>query len=65
MTFPADYHAKDLAGQTVSVRYHRQGGRSEPILPEIDADFAKALGVADGDVGQDARRNRRPTSSAK
>ncbi|GHU27364.1 trigger factor [Betaproteobacteria bacterium] len=49
MTFPADYHAKDLAGQTVSfeVTVKEVGGA---ILPEIDTEFAKSLGIADGDV---------------
>lgn len=49
MTFPADYHAAHLAGQTVQfeIRVNRVEG---PVLPEVDADFAKSLGVAEGDV---------------
>ncbi|MDR1708653.1 MAG: trigger factor [Candidatus Accumulibacter sp.] len=51
LTFPADYHAKDLAGQTVSFEVTvKQVSRA--ILPEIDAAFAKALGIADGDVAK-------------
>lgn len=49
LSFPEDYHGKDVAGKTaifeVTVR-----NVSEPRLPEIDADFAKALGIEDGDV---------------
>ena len=48
MTFPADY-AKELAGQTVTFDITVKEVR-EAILPEIDADFAKALGVEDGDT---------------
>ena len=48
MTFPADY-AKELAGQTVSFEITVKEVR-EAILPEVDADFAKALGVDDGDI---------------
>jgi trigger factor len=49
MTFPAEYFSKDLAGQTVTFELTvKEVG--EPILPEVDADFAKALGVADGDL---------------
>ena len=49
LTFPADYFSKDLAGQTVSfdIAVKEVG---EAVLPEVDADFAKALGMADGDV---------------
>lgn len=49
MTFPEDYHAKHLAGQ--QVQFEITVKRVEaPVLPEIDADFARALGVVDGDV---------------
>jgi trigger factor len=51
MTFPADYSSKDLAGQAVSFEITVKEVR-EAILPEIDADFAKALGVADGDIAK-------------
>ena len=49
MTFPDDYHAKDLAGQEVefNVTVKEVG---EAKLPEIDADFAVALGIEDGDI---------------
>lgn len=51
MTFPDDYHAKDLAGQDVEfdVTVKEVG---EARLPEIDAEFAVALGIEDGDVSK-------------
>ncbi|MBT9498702.1 MULTISPECIES: trigger factor [Zoogloea] len=49
MTFPADYHAGHLAGQTVQFDVVLKTVE-EPKLPEIDAEFAKTLGIADGDV---------------
>ena len=51
MTFPADYSAKELAGETVSFDISVKEVR-EAILPEVDTDFAKALGVVDGDVAK-------------
>ncbi|MBK7356774.1 trigger factor [Propionivibrio sp.] len=51
MTFPADYSAKDLAGQKVTFSVTVKEVR-EPVLPEIDADFAKSLGVENGDIDQ-------------
>ncbi len=51
MTFPADYFAKDLAGQTVQFEITVKQVQA-PRLPEIDADFAKMMGVADGDVSK-------------
>lgn len=48
MTFPEDYFAKDMAGQTVSFEITVKEVR-EPVLPEVDAEFARALGVEDGD----------------
>ncbi|MBN8441786.1 MAG: trigger factor [Thauera sp.] len=51
MTFPEDYHAKNLAGQQVQFEVTLKTVEA-PVLPEVDADFAKALGVADGDVAK-------------
>lgn len=51
MTFPADYHATHLAGQTVQFEISVKRVE-EPVLPPLDADFAKALGVEDGDVAK-------------
>lgn len=49
MTFPAEYFAKELAGQAVSFEVTVKEVR-EAILPEIDEEFAKTLGVGDGSV---------------
>ncbi len=49
MTFPENYHGKAVAGKqvTFSVTVHSV---EAPRLPALDAEFAKQLGVADGDV---------------
>ena len=49
LKFPADYHGKDVAGKTASFQL-RIAKVEAPQLPELDAEFAKSLGVADGDV---------------
>jgi trigger factor len=49
MTFPADYQAAHLAGKTAHFDVTMKEV-SEPKLPEIDAEFAKSLGVEDGDT---------------
>ncbi|ATE59920.1 trigger factor [Thauera sinica] len=51
MTFPEDYHAKNLAGQAVQFEITVKAVEA-PVLPEVSDDFAKALGVADGDVAK-------------
>ena len=51
VTFPADYHSADLAGQTV--QFEATAKKVEaPHLPEVNVDFARALGVADGDLAK-------------
>jgi trigger factor len=47
--FPADYQAKELAGKTASFVITLKKVEA-PKLPEVDADFARSLGVADGDL---------------
>jgi trigger factor len=49
LTFPEDYHGKEVAGKTASfdVTVKRV---AEPVIPEANADFAKQLGIADGDL---------------
>jgi trigger factor len=49
LKFPDDYHGKDVAGKTASFRVTVKKVE-EPQLPEINADFAKSLGIGDGDV---------------
>lgn len=49
VTFPQDYHAQELAGKTA--RFEVTVKRVEAShVPQVDADFAIALGVSDGDV---------------
>ncbi len=49
LPFPADYHGKDVAGKTAQFTLTLHA-IEEPQLPPLDAEFAKGLGVADGDV---------------
>jgi len=49
LNFPADYHATDLAGQTVQFDVTVKQVQA-PVLPELDAEFATSMGIADGDV---------------
>ncbi len=49
LTFPEDYHAKNLAGKDVSfaTTTHKV---EEAALPELDEEFAKSLGIEEGGV---------------
>ena len=49
MTFPEDYHGKDVAGKQVTFTITMHAVEAAH-LPEVDAEFAKTLGVMDGDV---------------
>jgi trigger factor len=49
VTFPADYQGKDVAGKTASFAITLKSVE-EPHLPDVDAEFAKTLGVVDGDL---------------
>ncbi len=49
MTFPADYHGKDVAGKQVTFTI-TVNAVEEAHLPEVNAEFAKSLGAVDGDV---------------
>ncbi|CAH1085659.1 trigger factor [Candidatus Nitrotoga sp. 1052] len=51
MTFPPDYQAEKVAGKPASftITLHKV---EEQHLPEIDAKFAKLLGIEDGDVNK-------------
>lgn len=49
LAFPEDYHGKDVAGKTAQFTITMK--KIEwPHLPEIDAEFAKSLGIEDGDL---------------
>ncbi len=49
ITYPEDHNPAQLAGKTVGYEVSFVSV-SQPVLPEVDADFAKSLGVEDGDV---------------
>lgn len=51
LTFPENYHGKDVAGKLVTFTVTLQGVEA-PRLPEVDAKFAEAVGIEGGDVGQ-------------
>lgn len=51
MTFPVDYHGEEVAGKQVTFTITLHSVEA-PRLPEVDAEFAKSLGVADGDVAK-------------
>ncbi|MEP7182574.1 MAG: trigger factor [Betaproteobacteria bacterium] len=51
LTFPADYHGKEVAGKraefTLTVK-----SVAAPVLPDVDATFANAFGIASGDIDE-------------
>src|SRR6266446_3279855 len=49
--FPDNYHGKDVAGKEASFEM-KVKSVEEPQLPALDAEFAKQLGVADGDLAR-------------
>ncbi len=49
VAFPADYQAAELAGNTVQFEMTVKKVEA-PVVPELDAEFARQLGVADGDT---------------
>ena len=51
LEFPADYNGKEVAGKKASFSMTLKK-IDEPRLPELDAEFAKSLGVADGDTAK-------------
>lgn len=62
VTFPDDYFAKELAGKTASFDATVKSVH-EAVLPEVDEDFARSLGVSEGgatrlreEVGQNLSR---------
>jgi len=54
LTFPADYHGREVAGKTAHFSLS-VAGVEEPHLPALDVDFASAFGIASGEV-DDLRR---------
>lgn len=49
--FPDDYAGKDVAGKTATFEVSVKKVEA-PVLPAVDAEFAKSLGVSDGDLGK-------------
>lgn len=49
--FPEDYHGKEVAGKTAVFTITLKNV-SEPVLPEVDEQLAKVLGIEDGDVAK-------------
>lgn len=49
--FPDDYHGREVAGRTATFEVTLTHVAA-PKLPAVDAEFAKMLGVADGDLGK-------------
>lgn len=51
MTFPESYHGKDVAGKQVTFTITLNSVEA-PRLPELDAEFALAVGITGGDVSK-------------
>ena len=51
LTFPADYHGKDVAGKQAQFALTVKSV-DEGRLPPVDAEFAKAFGVASGSIDE-------------
>lgn len=49
ITYPADHKPDQLAGKSVSYAV-KFISVSQPVYPEVDAEFAKSLGVEDGNI---------------
>jgi trigger factor len=49
LKFPDDYQSKEVAGKQASFDLSVKKVE-QPELPEVDAEFAKSLGIAEGDV---------------
>jgi len=51
LTFPADYHGRDVAGKTAEFTITLKQ-LEWAHLPEVDAEFARSLGVESGDLAR-------------
>lgn len=57
--FPADWRVAEFAGKTAEAHLHAVAV-SEPVLPEVDAEFIKSFGIKSGELErfrQDIRSN--------
>ena len=51
LAFPADYQGKEVAGKTAQFTITMKKVEAG-VLPELDVEFAKSLGVPDGDIAK-------------
>ena len=51
LTFPADYHGKEVAGKHAEFTLIAKTV-SEPHVPPVDAEFARAFGIASGSIDE-------------
>lgn len=51
LRFPDDYHGKEVAGKHARFEVTLKEVR-EPHIPSVDAEFARSLGVNDGDIAR-------------
>jgi trigger factor len=51
LTFPADYHGKEVAGKQAEFVLTVKGVEA-PHVPDVDAEFAKAFGIASGSIDE-------------
>lgn len=51
LTFPSDYHGKDVAGKAAQFKLTLRTVEW-PHIPEVDAAFAQSLGIEDGDLAK-------------
>jgi trigger factor len=51
LTFPGDYTSTQLAGKTAEFTVVMKKVQ-QPVIPPIDVEFARSLGIADGDLGK-------------
>ncbi len=51
LTFPETYHGKEVAGKTAHFEITLKQVAA-PRLPEVDAEFAKQMGIDDGDLAK-------------
>ena len=51
MKFPEDYHGKNVAGKKVAFAVTLRRVEAAK-LPDVDAEFAKSIGITDGDVSK-------------
>jgi trigger factor len=49
LSYPEDYHGREVAGKTARFNLTLKSVEA-PRLPELDNEFAKSLGIADGDL---------------